>query len=158
MFNDDKSFRLHYDYLHEEGKLLRLKVTAHGVPKKENSIKLAEDEMTLLLVAHSGDAKTERYYKNMHELLKSERIQYNEKGFPINKKIRDGDNKLLMDIIYIYEDETLVKEKHTKYENKSPVSEKLIFYVYESNGLLSKIIAEEGDTQRIVNLLYQEEY
>ena len=158
MFNNDKRFRLLYDYLYDEkGRLVRLNVTAHGEPKKDASIKLAEEEMTLMLKAYSGDSKTERYYKNMHELLWSERTQYNEKGLPINKKTRDGDNKLLSDVIYVYENEVLVKEKHTTFLNKEPLSEKLIFYIYEENGLISKILEEEGDTQRVVNLLYMEE-
>jgi len=159
MLNEDKKFRLLYDYEHDkDARLIRLNVTAHGEPLKEASIKLAEDELTLLLVAYSGDSKTKRYYKNMHDLHLSEKTLYNEKGLPINTKIRDGDNKLLTDIIYIYEGEVLVKEKHTKYENKVTIGEKQIFYVYESNGLMSKIIEEDGDTQQIVNLLYQEEY
>jgi len=155
MFNTDKRFRLLYDYLcDDKGRLIRLNVTPHGEPKKESSIKLAEEEMVLMLTAYSGDSKTERYYKNMHELVRSERTQYNEKGLAINKKTRDGDNKLISEIIYVYEDEVLVKEKHTSYLNKEVQNEKLIFYIYEENGLISKILEEEGDIQRIVNLLY----
>ena len=158
MFNNDKRFRLLYDYLYDEkGRLVRLNVTAHGEPKKDASIKLAEEEITLMLTAYSGDSKTERYYKNMHELLWSERTQYNEKGLAINKKTRDGDNKLLSDIIYVYEDAVLVKEKHSSYLNKEAMNEKLIFYIYEENGLISKILEEEGDTQRVLNFFYMEE-
>jgi hypothetical protein len=158
MFHEDKRFRLLYDYLYDEkGRLVRLNVTAHGEPQKEYTLGLAEEEMILLLIAYSGDSKTERYYKNMHELLWSERTQYNERGLPINKKIRDGDHKLLTDIIYIYEDEVLVKEKHTSFVNKEAQGEKLIYYVYETKGLISRILEEEGDTQRIMHLMYMED-
>jgi len=158
IFNTDKRFRLLYDYLYDDkGRLVRLNVTPHGEPRKESSVNLAEEELILMLTAYSGDSKTERYYKNMHELLWSERTQYNEKGLAINKKTRDGDNKLISDVVYVYEDEVLVKEKHTIFLNKEIQNEKLIYYIYEENGLISKILEEEGNTQRVMNLLYLEE-
>lgn len=159
LFKNDKGFRLLYDYLYDkDGKMVRLNVTAHGEPKKEESLKMAEDKLMLLLVAHSKDSKTARFYKNMHDLQLSERIQYNEKGLPINMKLRDGENALLLDRTYVYEDEKLVKEIHTKYKEKSPVAEKLVYYTYHANGLIDRIIEEEGSVQYVWSFQYFEEY
>lgn len=159
MFNADKGFRLLYDYLFDkEGRLIRLNITAHGEPKKDASIPIAEKDMMLVLTAYSGDSKTERFYKNMHDLQGSERTQYNENGLLINKKIKDGENKLLLDIIYIYEDDVLMKENHTRYEDKQPFEDKVIYYIYNPNGLLDRILEEKGDLQTVTSFQYFEDY
>ncbi len=159
LFNNDKSFRLLFDYMFDkENRLLRTNVTAHGEPLKEESIKKAEKEMDLLLVAHNKDSRTERHYKEMHDLQFSERIQFNEKGLPINKKIKGGKNELIKEIIYVYEDEILSKEIHTRYENKQPYDDKIIYYTFLPNGLPDRIITEKGDYQTVLNYQYYEEY
>ena len=60
--------------------------------------------------------------------------------------------------IYIYEDELLVQENHTKYEDKQPFIDKTIYYRYNPNGLLDKIITEKGELQTISSFQYFEEY
>jgi hypothetical protein len=159
LFHRDKSFRLLYDFMFDkENRLIRLNITAHGEPKKVETLEMAEEDMLMVLIAYSGDSKTKRFYKNMHDLQRSERTQYNDKGLPISTKIKDGENQLIAEVIYIYEDELLVQENHTKYEDKQPFIDKTIYYRYNPNGLLDKIITEKGELQTISSFQYFEEY
>lgn len=159
LHSKDKQFRMLYDYLYDaEGRLIREQVTTHGKAKKLETVLGVEDDNVMVLTAYNGDTKTKRFYKNMHDLQKTERIQYNENGQPINTKIKDGQNKLIADIVYSYEGEILVKETHTTNDGTQLVDDKIVHYRYNADGLLEQIITEKGELQTIVSFQYSEDY
>ena len=159
LHGNDKQFRIMYDYLFDkEGQLVRLQITPHGQAKKmETLVELEQDNM-MILVSYSKDAKTIRYYRDLHDLIRSERTQFTEDGKAINTRIKDGDNLLVADIGYAYEGEFLIKETHTVHDGTQLVEDKVIHYRYNGDGLMEQKIIEKGDQQIIFGYQYSEDY
>lgn len=159
MHAKDKQFRIMHDYLFDkDGRLVREQITPHGQAKKmETLVELEQDNM-MVLTAYSKDAKTIRYYRDLHSLIRSERTQFTEEGRAINTRIKDGENLLVADVGYAYEGEFLVKETYTVHDGVQLVADKVIHYRYNEDGLLEQKIIEKGDQQIIFGYQYSEDY
>ncbi len=161
IYPEDKGFRIMHDYLFDkEGRLIREKVTAHGQLKRLQTLSDEELEISnsMVLAAYQGDSKTLRFYKDQHSLFRTERTQYSEEGLLINTRIKDGEHRLIADIGYSYEGESLVKETHTSFDGTQMVSDKIIHYRYNDEGLLEQKIIEKGEQQIIFSYQYSIDY
>ena len=158
-FNQDKGYRLLYDYIFDEnGRLLRLQVKPDGRPQKIETILEASNSLIMILADYKKDTKILRYYKNMHELLRTERTQYNEKGFPINTKTLNEKQEMIRDVLYAYEGDQFVKETHLKYVNGQAEVEKTVYIRYNLDGIMEQLVTEIGNKQIVLTLQYYKEY
>lgn len=158
MHSNDKQFRILFDYTFDEnGKLKRQQTTTHGVAKKMETVLNAEEDIVMILVDHKNNMSTKRYYKNMSELQKSVKTFVNEKGELFETNIKDGNNKAIHNIKYTYEADKLVLESYSRFNGEQVVTDKKIYYRYNDDGLLEKIITEKENIQTILSLQYYEE-
>ena len=159
IFNQDKGYRLLYDYIFDtDGRLIRSQVKPEGRPQKAETIIEASKSLNMILADYKKDTKTLRYYKNMHELTRTEKTQYNDKGFPINTKTLNDQQQMIKDVLYSYEGDQFVKETHLKYENGQEEVEKIVYIRYNLDGIMEQLVTEIGNKQIVLTLQYYTEY
>ena len=128
-----------------------------AVAKKLETVLKAEEDIVMILVDRKNDMSTYRYYKNMSELQKSVRTFVNEKGHCYETTLKDGNNQLIYNIKYQYEADRLFMESYSKFDGVQVVTEKKIYFRYNEDDLLEKIITEKDNVQTILTLQYFKE-
>jgi hypothetical protein len=144
--------------INNEDCIFRSEDPAFGRPQKAETIIEAGKSLNMILADYKKDTKILRYYKNMHELFRTEKTQYNDKGFPINTKTLNDQQQMIKDVLYSYEGDQFVKETHLKYENGQAEVEKIVYIRYNLDGIMEQLVTEIGNKQIVLTLQYYTEY
>lgn len=171
--------RVLHDYLWDSlGRIKRERQSASGFPskglsveqpkakKKDGALPVVEQKIPpapperMILTEYDESSIYRRTYLGLHELERSEEWVLGEDGQPLVKKIfiwKDEKKSLWESVNYTYSDGRLVKEEYNAWveEGKWGIAKRR-YYEYSEEGLLAKLLVEEGDLQRIYNFTYTE--